>query len=137
MGRARRGFCNHYRAMSDHETCEAGVCYDKFKGLPFDERPCFTEEGKTPPGGCELAVYPTPEEIAARYAELKKRFEAIGKAREAIVAHLGGPCKKGIPGERGHIKCPNCNGFLSFSIAGYNGHIHARCATPDCVAWME
>ncbi len=138
MGRARRGFCNHYRAMSEHTTCEAGVCYEQFKGLPFAERPCFYTEGETPPGGCELAAYPTAEEIAQRDAEMRKRLEDMGKAREAIVAFLGGPWKKGTQSAGGAIACPVCGigGALHFSRAGYNGHIHAQCVT-GCVAWME
>ena len=26
---------------------------------------------------------------------------------------------------------------LQFSRSGYNGHIHAKCSTDKCVAWME
>lgn len=36
------------------------------------------------------------------------------------------------------IGCPSCeSGKLSYSVASVNGHMHARCSTPDCVAWME
>lgn len=134
----RTEFCNHYRAMSDHETCAAGIPYDKFKGLKFDERPCFCRNGKSP-GGCELAVFPTPEEIEAREAEFDKLFEMVAKAREAIVSHLGGPWKNGTKGAAGAIDCPACGGkeSLRFSRAGCNGHIHAGCTTDGCVAWME
>jgi hypothetical protein len=131
-------FCNHYRAMSDHKTCEAGVAYDTFQGLKFDERPCFMRDGKIC-GGCDLQQFPTPEEIAAREAELTKRYIRIGKARAAIVAHLGGPWKKGKPGSSGRIDCPNCESkaSLRFSRSGYNGHIHAACTTEGCCSWME
>lgn len=38
----------------------------------------------------------------------------------------------------GTIPCPVCNsGSLMYSRATYNGHVHARCTTKDCVAWME
>ena len=38
----------------------------------------------------------------------------------------------------GEMDCPVCKaGRLRYSRAGYNGHIHARCSTPSCVAWME
>jgi hypothetical protein len=138
MGRARRGFCKHYRAMSEHQTCEAGVPYETFKGMGFDARPCFYTEGKPTPGGCELAVYPTIEEIAARDAEIAKLLEAVATARAAIVEAIGGPWKKGMPPASGTITCPVCQKeeALHFSRAGYNGHIHARCDS-GCVAWME
>ncbi len=137
--RKRRGFCNHYRAMSEHETCEAGVSYEATKGLPHDQRPCFFKGD--PPATkstlCELAMYPTPEELAERDAELARRFERMIKARDAIVAHCGGKWKKGMPGKSGVIECPCCKGKLHYSRAGYSGHVHARCETADCVAWME
>lgn len=132
-------FCNHYRAMSEHKTCAVGVAYAAFQGVPFDQRPCFCENGQQPPGGCEHAQFPTAEELASEEAEIQERCANIGKARQAIVAHLGGPWKKGTPGAGGAIDCPVCQGVksLRFSRAGYNGHIAARCSTVNCVNWME
>ncbi len=75
-------FCNHYRAMSSHTTCSAGVEYDKFKG---DARPCFCKPGCDAPPGCELAQFPTAEELAAEEAEMNERLAKIGAARKAIV----------------------------------------------------
>jgi hypothetical protein len=131
-------FCKHYRAMSEHATCEKGVAYDDFKGLGFDQRPCFERNGVAPPG-CPLAEFQTAEERAERDREMEKRFERIGKARRAIVEHLGGPWKEGDGGKNGRIDCPSCGvaGALGFSRSGYNGHIHARCDTEDCASWME
>ena len=134
-------FCNHYRAMSDHATCSAGVAYEEFKGQPYEARPCFCKNGVAPPG-CELAQFPTAEELAAEEAEeaeMNKRFELIVKARAAIVAHLGGPWKRGTAGASGVIDCPACGAekSLRFSRAGYNGHVHASCTTAGCVSWME
>lgn len=138
--RKRRGFCNHYRAMSEHDTCEAGVAYETIKGMDFGKRPCFFE-GEPPVKStlCELAMYPTPDELAARDAELKKRFEGTALARQAIVAACGGPWKKGMASFSGVIDCPVCEKpkSLGYSRAGYNGHIHARCSTIGCVSWME
>lgn len=38
----------------------------------------------------------------------------------------------------GKMKCPVCNeGELRYSRASYNGHVHAKCSTQGCVAWME
>lgn len=130
-------FCKHYRAMSDHTTCEKGVAYDDFKGLKFGERPCFEHDGIAPPG-CPLAEFPTAEERAEMDREIDARFKDTMTARQAIVAHLGGAWKKGTLGATGEIDCPVCKkGRLRFSRAGYNGHIHAGCTTDKCVQWME
>lgn len=38
----------------------------------------------------------------------------------------------------GVIPCPICkSGKVNYSRAAYNGHVHARCSTAGCVAWME
>lgn len=138
MGRSAGPWCKYYRGMSERDSCEAGV---QFKSLPnfgtkefYPSCPCFG-----PLGGCDKAEYPTAEELAAQKAEDEKRFQAIGKARAAIVESLGGPWKRGMPGSSGAIDCPVCGGegTLEFSRAGYNGHIHAGCSTADCVWWME
>lgn len=81
----------------------------------------------------------TPEEIAAEAAESTRRIELMGKARAAIVAALGGAWhgKKNRSGGSGRVNCPNCAGMLSYSRSANNGHIHAKCSTAGCVAWME
>lgn len=131
-------FCKHYRAMSDHDTCCKGVAYETLKNLKFDERPCFEHNGVAPPG-CPLAEFPTAEERAERDRLFAARLVKIADARDAIVSHLGGPWKKGTSGAAGEIDCPACKGkqTLRFSRSGYNGHIHAVCATEGCVRWME
>lgn len=133
-----RTWCKHYRGMYKKDACEAGVT---FASLPnhgtrefHNSCPCFG-----PHGGCNLAEYPTAEEMAADDAEMEKRIESLGKARMAIVESLGGPWKRGTPGASGSIDCPVCGGqkTLRFSRAGVNGHIHAGCQTENCVRWME
>lgn len=139
--RKRRGFCNHFRSMMDHDTCEAGVVYETLKGVPFEQRPCFFK-GDPPTVKstiCELAMYPTLEELLTRDAEHEKIFANTMLARQSIVEACGGPWKKGMGGQAGTIDCPVCKGekTLAYSRAGYNGHIHAGCKTADCVSWME
>lgn len=132
-------WCKYYRGMHEKKTCEAGVVFKELPGYGangfFDNAPCFGPNGSK----CDKAEYPTAEEMAAHEADMQARFERIGKARNAIVEHLGGPWKRGTPGASGKIDCPACGGkeTLAFSRAGYNGHIHAACATEDCVSWME
>lgn len=137
--RYRTSFCIHYRAMSEHATCSKGVEYESLRGVEYNKRPCFRRPDDTGPRtGCDLMEFPTPEQIAEFEAEMTARFERTVQAREAIVEACGGPWKRGMPGHAGTIKCPCCeDGKLSFSRSGYNGHVHAKCSTDDCVAWME
>lgn len=90
---------------------------------------------------CDKCVCPTPEEIAAEEREAAERMERFSLCRDAIVAHLGGPWKRGTPGAAGAgaIDCPACKAerSLRFSRAGINGHIHAHCETKGCASWIE
>lgn len=132
-------FCNHYRAMSDHDTCEAGVKYEDLKHLPFEKRPCFRKEtDKAPRTGCDLMEFPTAEQLAEIENMMELHWQRTILARDAILLDIGTPWKKGSPGAQGEIDCPVCKtGKLRYSQAGYNGHIHAACSTEDCVRWME
>lgn len=140
MSRGRKGWCEHYRGLANSDACDAGVKYTDVtdKTTTPHSLPCISDWNKSGVV-CEKCVYPTPEQIAEREAEVKKRMEGIGMARKAIVENLGGPWKRGMGGAAGRITCPVCQSHASlmFSRAGYNGHIHARCSTENCVAWME
>lgn len=137
----RNDWCKHYRGLSNGDTCAAGVKYAGVQKAGDDGRkslPCIPDWNYTGVT-CEKCEFRTPEEVAAMEAEQAKRFDDLMNARKAIVEHLGGKWKKGTPGASGRILCPVCGmpDALAFSRAGYNGHIHARCATPKCVSWME
>lgn len=131
--------CKHFNGIMN-DTCDAGIAYADVrkdrepKGTGY-ALPCLADEGAT----CEKCQFPTAEEVEAAKKLMHERIENMGKARAAIVAHLGGPWKKGMLGARGAIDCPACGkpGALHFTRAGYNGHIHAACETPGCCSWME
>jgi hypothetical protein len=136
----QEGKCIHYNG-SVNECCEAGVNYGELAGGKDPgwglKLPCIKKFAGPSPVTCDKRQEPTPEQLAEWKAEMNRSMERIGKARKAIVDHLGGPWKRGMTGSSGSIPCPNCAGTLQFSRAGYNGHIHARCSSEDCVAWME
>ncbi len=132
--------CVHYTGIVK-TICAAGVKYEDVVDKttkPFSY-PCLGLFNKDGVAKCDKCQLPTAEEVAADEAWVAKRLEGIGKAREAIVAHLGGPWKKGMGGGSGRITCPVCGqaDALAFSRAGYNGHVHAACKTTGCVSWME
>lgn len=136
----RDGWCIHYR--SPHQglgkeplsTCEAGVEYAKFG--KFYERPCFLDKGKSRPGAahCDRLRLPTPDEIATRECWSKEHMAKLTLVMHAIV-----PWRKANKGRSATeiIACPACKGALHLSISSYNGHVHGRCETTDCVSWME
>ena len=135
----RPDFCKHYAGvwgpgMADVLTCKAGIAYSDFadRGAAgwVKELPCCTRDGKT--GRCAGFTLPTKEEIEAHEAEV------LDALRRAALAAAAGRHHAKMTGEtNGEIECPNCKGRLSYSIARSNGHMHGRCETAGCAAWME
>jgi transposase-like protein len=65
-------------------------------------------------------------------SNFSETWKKIMKARKVIMDKEGEKCSVS-----GKIKCPICEaGDLRYSI-GFNGHVHARCSTANCVQWME
>jgi hypothetical protein len=137
------GRCKHFNGVQN-DACAAGVVYESVR-LDHDPLPnAGTSAGKTTrslpclarfnPGGatCALATFPTREEAEEREARSTAYLNAVFAARRIIVEQT---C--GMRGVRGSVECPTCGKRLGFSVASSNGHIHARCETPDCLAWME
>ncbi len=129
----RKGTCKHFNGIQN-DVCEKGVEYDLIREK--DKRiACIREwDGQNKEAGhCTQFEPPTDEEIA----EYEKKIEAwvisTSSARNAITEYIenGGDFAGTFP-------CPICDtGILHYSRADYNGHIHAKCSTEDCVAWME
>ena len=140
--------CTHYNGLSGRglrddaatRCCDAGVVYltvrstdESRKG--FDRFPCFRKGEGVP---CEKRHFPTAEEVAAEVAEHDARWERL---KLGIAAVSEDAKKLGLgkgKGGSGSVSCPVCKtGMISYAVAGYNGHIHGRCSTNDCVAWMQ
>ena len=67
-------------------------------------------------------------------SDIKAKLQAIGKAHEDADSK---GFKKGHGGV-GEMPCPmGCGGTLRYSVASYNGHMHAGCSTENCLRWME
>jgi hypothetical protein len=134
--------CVHYNGCALHDTCEAGIPYESVTATAECGRKSLPCTGVLNPAGlatCASRRVPTAEELAAEQAAFKARHEKTMKARAAIVEACGGPWKKGAVSKTGRIDCPACGqaNTLAYSRAGYNGHVHAKCSTADCVSWME
>ena len=128
--------CFHFTGVQN-KTCKAGVSYDSFPGAI----PCIGLDPAKVRGilpVCELFQAYTPEQSEAREVEIE-----AATARSAIAipaAHKDAKAKGYGKGHGGcdSLKCPICpDGTLRYSVAGYNGHMHARCTTAGCMSWME
>ncbi len=39
---------------------------------------------------------------------------------------------------QGEIDCPACrDGKIKYTVSGYNGHVWAKCTTPDCIRFIQ
>jgi hypothetical protein len=144
-----RGTCKHFRGLHHHSTCEAGVNVRQITGGPDAgwgiRVPCRKEvevrDGRpVERAHCDLYEEPTAEEIAADEAE----WEAIAaksdrqmKAVEPLVLQIKRDNER--VSATGVADCPACGGAgkLRWGIVGYNGHVHMRCETEDCISFME
>lgn len=134
----RANTCIHFPGFWQRDSCDAGVVFLTVKGTHENPQPgqmgatypCF---GDSPCIACEKQQLRGMEGALQEEAESNAAMKRIGIARAAIIKAAEG--KRGV---RGRIACPCCeSGVLSFSIAGYNGHVHAQCSTPKCCSWME
>ena len=127
-------WCKYRTPFDDkHKTCEVGVDFHQFMGPgTFHMMPCLGESPEAIARCPQYCAY-TEEELAEQEREMNERFERMGKIRKAIVAHIEATDKWS-----GEIPCPACEtGTVRYSRAHCNRHVHARCSTPNCAAWME
>lgn len=134
----REGCCKHWRGTV-HDTCGKGVVIRDLAGEPdygwCTRLPCsktLNARANGPVGKCDLYEEPTAEEIAADEAWINEAMERTGRAHKAIREHANG--RRGFATT---MACPICSGTLHYSVSGYNGHIHAKCETENCVCFME
>jgi hypothetical protein len=141
----RPDYCKYFNGFGNSQ-CDAGVCYREVTPDPHKiglslRIPCrsqpdlswspkqlvnFENRGK-----CDKFELPTAEEIAADEEDGIKSGVRMLAAMAAIKQ------TKPARGSAGVIDCPNCDGRLRFSVSSVNGHIHAKCSTPECVFFME
>lgn len=133
---------------------------DGHKYKSHEAHPCFRHEHPLT-DGCAKCRFPTPEEIKAHDEQINGHIRKITTAHAAIIseldrrhksgdtevkinAHSNSEYDDGYDGPKNYVSgagvmdCPVCKiGKLRYSRDSYNGHVHARCSTPDCVSWMQ
>lgn len=128
--------CIHFNGVQN-DCCKAGVKYTEIRGKHF---PCFRgdmaeklRKGEIP-CVCLQLKWPDEEYIQNEIAEHDKAFAKVEAGLEAV-AHIRTEYKG--RNYKGVIECPTCKGKLHVTHAACNGHVNARCETPDCISWME
>jgi len=113
--------------------------YHRERGTPYMRTaslPCFKD--KAFGAVCDLAEFPTTDQIMKHDADSEAFVARMLTTRKTILADIA---TKQIPDDgssAGTIPCPICGtGEVRYRRSGYNGHIHAKCSTENCVAWME
>lgn len=144
-----------------HGHCKAGVVYlDQFGRAPIEDakdhiaaglggyypsagifqRMCCTDGGKRTEDE-QLAM--CPKWLRSTREQGEERADALDKAMDRMRI-VGGFLKgwrtwskKNRVSKAEVVECPVCKGKLHLSQAAYNGHVHGRCETKECVSWME
>lgn len=122
--------CRHFNGIQNG-TCKAGVSYDSLpKGTNILKYACFGFDTAR----CKKFEATGVDAARKKWEEIDKHTVGFVEARTAITNKEGK--NRGV---QGRIDCPVCGQkeSLHYSIAGYNGHIHAACKTEGCVRWME
>ena len=158
------GTCIHFTGLRDRESCcKVGVNYSQafdiskpgimlrmpcvqYRTLPADGRGTYIKAGEPTVRQeidrrgeqmvpCAHFQEPTQEEVAA---DRKESDAYLERTLAAIKVASAWRVKPKPPEDRFDVlECPVCKGRLHVSQSSYNGHIHGKCETQDCVSWME
>lgn len=147
--RQYEGRCHHFNGIQ-HDCCEAGVNYRELAGIETGMAlviPCLPEknyetkrreEMHETVRECSKLQRTTHEEAVAEAIESIERSTKVMRVMVAAHDHAKTQGLTKDHGGSSSLPCPTgCGGTLQYSVASYNGHMHARCTTKDCVSWME
>lgn len=138
------GDCIHYQGT--REDCKAGVNLRTLVGGPdfgwCTRLPCRSGWRKPDAAGkcvaCTQYVGATQEDVDRHEAETKAMIQRANDEMEKV-APLVARIKKENKNRdvSATDRCPICGKALYWSHARYNGHVHMKCETEDCVSFME
>ncbi len=138
-----RNYCAHYApkpGMTNRQDyCALGCgASQRMKDARAANEPSMTPcigGHKTPN---VLNLCPKWERRSLEHAE--KRADGIEKSMKqlTIAAPFISAWRKKLPlGKQEVVECPVCKGRLHLSQSSYNGHVHVKCSTPDCINFIE
>ena len=163
----KHGTCIHFSGIlspkKEGRFCRAGVNYDNtfdakkpgmFLRMPCIEFYCGPEHGQgtyVKPGEkcihkpvdrhaetvipCPHRQEPTEEQVQANREESEKHLKQMVAGLHVASEWRIKP--KPPQDRREVVECPICKGKLHLFQSSYNGHVHGKCETKDCLSWME
>lgn len=136
-----RNYCQHYGRAENTAgmCCKKGHDLNKVQVVRTGNKsiqwgPCI--EGhflKDPTSYCPDWIRRTVEQGEARADEAEKAGLIFSK----VLPFVNKWRSKSPKGKEEVVVCPVCQGKLHLFQSSYNGHVHARCETKDCVSFME
>ena len=133
-------YCQHYKNGKGADmVCTAGMNLKTMQrvatgAMRIKWGPCV--EGHTlenPHQYCPHWIRRTREQGEKHADKVEKSIRMM-----TVVMPVVDKWRKKLPlGKVEVIECPECKGRLHLSQAAYNGHVHGKCETPNCVSWME
>ena len=132
-------YCQHYKPQGAKTVCAAGADIKNIQRVATGPKsikwgPCIEGHLLTDPlAHCPKWLRTTREMGERRADHIEKSMREMTLAGPVVSAWR----KKQPYGKQEVIECPVCKGRLHLSQAAYNGHVHGRCETADCLNWME
>jgi hypothetical protein len=132
----RMGTCRHYNVAIRNSVCDAGVTY------PKGPLPCVVLLSGGPRSDEQRrAICPkfegrSREDVEREYDEMEVHMAKTMRVLAAVRPWRTWTRENRV-GKAEVIECPECKGKLHLSQSAYNGHVHGKCETADCVMWME
>lgn len=132
--------CRHFdgrsRLAGGETVCKAGIKY------PDGPLPCIRLLRADPPtieqrrAQCSSLDCHSRAEAEADYDDGEAHLAKTMRVLAAIVPWRTWTRESRVS-KAEVIECPECKGKLHLSQSAYNGHVHGKCETEGCVAWME
>jgi hypothetical protein len=123
--------CVHYTGVSQGK-CQAGIFYWSVKAKSSrgrDTYPCYN----TLLTNCAVCRRFTRQEAEVFIRDVDAGWVSAVTALSAVLNHTNGQ-RRGS----GEILCPNCKaGKLRYAFSPHNGHMAAKCTTPNCTSLVE
>lgn len=142
----RDNSCRYFNGFGRNKTCDAGCNYLEMCGGVHDglaiRLPCSGHfanaetRAKHPdlvPVECPKFEKKTTEDIKAERDLIDQLIEQM-RISQPWISEKKKTAKRDVVHED---ECPVCKGRIQFRISSYNQHMHAKCATNDCINFME
>lgn len=132
------GNCRNYNGECYRDgDCDAGINVRQLVGGEdagwLQRIPCFAgkEDCTCSCDSFESYTQADLDREDAEYEAWMAKFRLTGPIIAQVKREHKGESWSGV------VECPVCQGKLHMSHAAYNGHVHGKCETENCMSWME